>query len=111
MFRMLKNIKFYNKILVLILVMTLLFILGYNLLHYDPILGYDAEAHHAYVDTFSRYLPREIHLPTDQETREFFNPPLTYLFPSAIWRGAFTLSAKISIENPSGRFNKESSLS
>jgi hypothetical protein len=81
---MLKDKKFYNKILVLILIVILLFILGYNLLHYDPILGYDAEAHFAYVDTFSRYLPREIHLPTEKETREFFNPPLTYLFPSAI---------------------------
>tara|TARA_X000000368_G_C23032912_1_gene713376 strand:+ start:182 stop:1495 length:1314 start_codon:yes stop_codon:yes gene_type:complete len=58
------------------------FILIYNILHYAPILGYDAEAHFSYVDYLSRYLPKEIKLPSQDETREFFNPPIGYLFPS-----------------------------
>tara|TARA_B100001769_G_scaffold273629_1_gene270206 strand:- start:356 stop:1669 length:1314 start_codon:yes stop_codon:yes gene_type:complete len=58
------------------------FILIYNILHYAPILGYDAEAHFSYVDYLSRYLPEEIKLPSQDETREFFNPPIGYLFPS-----------------------------
>ena len=53
-------------------------------MHYDPILGYDAEAHYAYVDTFSRYLPRKIYIPTSVDTREFFNPPVAYVFPSVV---------------------------
>ena len=73
-----------KRILFTIFLLILFFILIYNILHYDPILGYDAEAHYSYIDTFSRYLPRSIHLPTDVESREFFSPPLPYLFPSAI---------------------------
>lgn len=63
---------------------SIVYILIYNYYHYDPILGYDAEAHFAYVDYLSRYLPREIQLPTDVETREFFNPPMGYIFPAVV---------------------------
>ncbi len=73
-----------KKILFSLLVASLSYILIYNLLHFDPILGYDAEAHYSYIDTFSRYLPRTIHIPTVEESREFFSPPLTYFFPAAI---------------------------
>ncbi len=66
------------------LIISFFYILIYNILFYDPILGYDAEAHYAYIDTFSRYLPRKIYIPNNYETREFFNPPLPYLFPSII---------------------------
>ena len=66
------------------LIISFFYILIYNILFYDPILGYDAEAHYAYIDTFSRYLPRKIYIPNNYETREFFNPPLPYLFPSVI---------------------------
>ena len=54
----------------------------YNIFYYNPILGYDAEAHFSYVDYFSRYLPNEFKLPSENDTREFFNPPLGYLVPS-----------------------------
>ncbi len=78
-----KNYKFNfsNSVFVLLSISTL-FILIYNILHYSPILGYDAEAHFSYVDYLSRYLPKEIKLPSQDETREFFNPPIGYLFPS-----------------------------
>lgn len=75
------NLNFSNAIFVLISISTF-FILIYNILNYSPILGYDAEAHFSYVDYLSRYLPKEFKLPSQDETREFFNPPIGYLFPS-----------------------------
>ena len=77
------NLNLSNSVFVLISISTF-FILIYNILHYAPILGYDAEAHFRYVDYLSRYLPREIRLPSQNETREFFNPPMGYLFPSFV---------------------------
>tara|TARA_Y100000996_G_scaffold410203_1_gene392162 strand:+ start:777 stop:2135 length:1359 start_codon:yes stop_codon:yes gene_type:complete len=58
------------------------FILIYNIFYFNPILGYDAEAHYDYINYLSRYLPRDFKLPTHNETREFFNPPLGYIVPS-----------------------------
>ena len=58
------------------------FILIYNIFYFNPILGYDAEAHYDYINYLSRYLPRDFKLPTHNETREFFNPPLGYMIPS-----------------------------
>jgi hypothetical protein len=78
-----KNIKLDFSVVIFIAIsFSTFFILIYNILHFNPILGYDAEAHFRYVDYLSRYLPREIKLPSQSETREFFNPPLGYLFPS-----------------------------
>ena len=51
---------------------------------YDPIYGYDAEAHYNYIDFFSMYLPDTIKIPTSEDTREFFSPPLPYVFPSSV---------------------------
>ena len=83
-----KIYKFFKKNIIKIyffsLIPPLFYILIYNILHYDPILGYDAEAHYSYVDSFSRYLPRRFRIPLSSETREFFNPPMAYIFPSAI---------------------------
>ena len=62
--------------------LSTIFILIYNILYFNPILGYDAEAHYAYINYLSRYLPRDFRLPTVNETREFFNPPVGYLVPS-----------------------------
>ena len=45
-------------------------------------MGYDGEAHYNYVNYFSRYLPYEIKIPSMEDTREFFSPPLGYLIPS-----------------------------
>ena len=73
-----------TKIYFYSLIPPLFYILIYNILYYDPILGYDAEAHYSYVDSFSRYLPRRFRIPLSSETREFFNPPMAYVFPSAI---------------------------
>lgn len=81
---MIKKLNLFEKTLFIFLTSCLLYILIYNILHFDPILGYDAEAHYSYIDTFSRYLPRSIHLPTESESREFFGPPIPYLFPSFI---------------------------
>ena len=77
------NLNFSNTVFLLLSISTI-FILIYNIFHYSPILGYDAEAHFSYVDYLSRHLPRELKLPSHTETREFFNPPVGYLFPSFI---------------------------
>ena len=58
---MIKNLNLYIKyFLPLSFIASVFYILIYNVLHYDPILGYDAEAHYAYIDTFLGYLPREL---------------------------------------------------
>lgn len=77
------NLSFSNLIFLLLSFSTI-FILIYNFFHYQPILGYDAEAHFSYINYFSRYLPKEIQLPGINDTREFFSPPLGYLFPSVV---------------------------
>ena len=74
--------KYFSKIIFLLISLSSLYILIYNIFHFNPILGYDAEAHFNYVDYLSRYLPNELRLPSSDETREFFNPPLGYLIPS-----------------------------
>ena len=61
----------YSNFLFFGIITTSIYVLIYNILHYSPILGYDAEAHHLYVDYISRYLPRSFRLPTDLDTREF----------------------------------------
>mgnify|MGYP004078677373 CR=1 FL=1 len=58
------------------------YILIYNILFYNPILGYDALAHNAYVDYLAMYLPKTFNLPDQINTREFFNPPIGYIVPS-----------------------------
>ena len=37
-----------------------------------------------YVNHLARYLPYELNIPSVSETREFFNPPFAYLFPSIV---------------------------
>lgn len=61
------------------------YVLIYNLFHYDPIQGYDGEAHHAYVQNFlNLYVPGKTNQPSSNFTYEFFSPPLPYMFPSFI---------------------------
>ena len=72
----------YTNLIVIGISLSTVFILIYNILYFNPILGYDAEAHYAYINYLSRYLPRDFRLPTVNETREFFNPPIGYLVPS-----------------------------
>jgi len=67
-----------------VLLSSTIYILIYNLFHYSPILGYDADAHYSYVDFIARYLPREFKLPTNIDTYEFFSPPMAYLFPASV---------------------------
>ena len=64
------------------LIISSIFILIYNVIHYSPSLGYDAEAHFAYVNHIARYLPESLNLPNSNETREFFSPPLGYIVPA-----------------------------
>ena len=66
-------------------VISIAFVLIYNLFHYDPIQGYDGEAHHAYVQNFlNLYIPNKIDQPTSNLTYEYFSPPLPYFFPAFI---------------------------
>ena len=78
------RIQFYNYYIQIDLLnmYILKLILIYNIFHFHPILGYDAEAHFNYVEYLSRYLPYELRVPNSVDTREFFNPPLGYLIPS-----------------------------
>jgi hypothetical protein len=67
-----------------LIILSIVFILIFNIMFYHPILGYDGEAHDSYIDHISRYLPDSLNLPLKENTREFFNPPIAYLFPSFI---------------------------
>ena len=77
-----KHKKIENYISFLIISSTI-YILIFNIIHYSPSLGYDAEAHFAYVNHIARYLPDRFELPSSSETREFFSPPLGYIVPAA----------------------------
>ena len=72
----------FSKFLFIFLIFSTFFILIYNYFHYTPMLGYDAPAHFSYVDYFSKYLPRDFNLPTELDSREFFSPPIPYIFPA-----------------------------
>lgn len=72
----------FQDIYVVIFISSVIFILIYNIFHYAPILGYDGEAHFSYVNYVARYLPDELRLPSSEETREFFSPPLGYIVPA-----------------------------
>jgi hypothetical protein len=75
------QLKFSNTSFYILLISTT-YILIYNIFHYSPILGYDAEAHFEYVNFLAMYLPEKLVLPSAQDTREFFSPPIAYLFPA-----------------------------
>jgi hypothetical protein len=63
----------------------IIFVLTYNLFHYDPIQGYDGMAHHAYVQNFLNiFVPGKTDQPSVNFTYEFFSPPLPYIFPTFI---------------------------
>ena len=71
----------FNKIenyffsIILFLVSVILII---NIFGYFHELGYDGEHHKWYIEVMP------LNLPTDQDTKEYFSPPLPYLFPSII---------------------------
>ena len=73
-----------SKFFIFLLIITTIVIMAINFQIYDPIYGYDAEAHYNYIDFFSMYLPDTIKIPTSEDTREFFSPPLPYVFPSSV---------------------------
>tara|TARA_X000000368_G_scaffold185308_1_gene146344 strand:+ start:5493 stop:6866 length:1374 start_codon:yes stop_codon:yes gene_type:complete len=63
----------------------IIFVLTYNLFHYDPIQGYDGMAHHAYVQNFLNiFVPGKTDQPSVNFTYEFFSPPLPYVLPAFI---------------------------
>ncbi len=75
---MLKNLKreFKDNRLIQILFVLIFCILIFNTFNYYHELGYDGQ-HHKYN---MEVLP--LNLPTEEDTKEFFNPPLPYLAPS-----------------------------
>ena len=80
-----KNKTDLNAILSLLLIISLVFIFIFNMFNYDPIYGYDAEAHYEYVEGFfAMYIPGLSEQPSNEITREFFNPPLPYVLPATI---------------------------
>ena len=46
------KLKNFEKLIFYILIWLVSFILVFNILNYDPIQGYDAEAHHEYINNF-----------------------------------------------------------
>ncbi len=63
----------------------IVYVLTYNLFHYDPIQGYDGQAHHAYVQNFlNMFVPGKTDQPSINFTYEFFSPPLPYVLPAFI---------------------------
>jgi hypothetical protein len=72
----------YEKYIFIVILLAVIFVLLFNLFTYNPLLGYDADDHLQYIDHLSRYLPRSLDLPSNTDTREFFNPPGGYLFSS-----------------------------
>ena len=75
------NNSIFNKVennffrIVLLLVTIILII---NIFGYFHELGYDGKQHNWYIEMMP------LSLPTDQDTIQFYNPPLPYFFPSII---------------------------
>ncbi len=82
------NSKFIDKVESLtfgIVSLSILYVLIYNLFHYNPIDGYDGGAHHAYIQNFLvLYTPGRLNQPSSNLTYEFFSPPFPYLFPAFV---------------------------
>jgi hypothetical protein len=51
----------------------------FNACLHDPRIGYDADGHLSYIQTFSQFC-----LVTPQDSHEFFSPPLPYVIPSLL---------------------------
>lgn len=80
----LKIEKALNFYIFFVLLSSIVYLLIYNLLHYDQIFGYDGEAHHNYVQNFLNIYLYNNDQPSSTFTREFFSPPLPYVFPTII---------------------------
>ena len=82
------NSKFIDKVESLtfgIVSLSILYVMIYNLFHYNPIDGYDGGAHHAYIQNFLvLYTPGRLNQPSSNLTYEFFSPPFPYLFPAFV---------------------------
>ena len=73
-----------SKKLLYFLAGTTILIFAYNIYVYDPLYGYDARDHYYYIDYFAMYLPDKVNLPSIEDSKEFFSPPLPYLVPSFV---------------------------
>ncbi len=99
---MLKNL-YLDKYIAIYLFVCLSYIFLFNLFNYSIFYGYDAEAHIAYVDYIAMYLPNTFRLPLQENTYEFFSPPLPYIFPAIIQvvcRNIFTSNDLVSFCQP-----------
>lgn len=67
-----------DKKLILVFIMINAIVLANAVLH-DPRIGYDARAHLKYIDALS-----ELRLVTQNDTYEFYSPPLPYFLPAVI---------------------------
>ena len=71
MFLLNKKLKYSDAIFYLLMLSTI-YILIYNIFHYSPSLGYDAEAHYEYVEGFFALLiPNLSDQASDEITSEF----------------------------------------
>ena len=74
-----------NNYIFSILFLGIIYVLIFNLFHYDQAFGYDGEAHQEYVKNFfNMYGPNRTGVASVNYTYEFFSPPLGYLFPAIL---------------------------
>ncbi len=79
-----KTEKKINIYTFLVFFASIIYLLIYNLTHYDQLYGYDGEAHHSYVQNFLNIFIYNNDLPPSDFTREFFSPPLPYVLPTFV---------------------------
>lgn len=82
-----------NKRLVMVFLLMHGIVL-FNAICHDPRVGYDAGAHLQYINVLSEFT-----LPTPDDSREFFSPPLPYFLPALLYssrRCSLVAAAKFS---------------
>ena len=78
------EIKDFDKYFFVVILISTISVLIYNIINYQIFFGYDADAHIRYVNALAMYLPRTFRLPLSYETYEYFSPPVGYIFPAFI---------------------------
>ena len=73
-----------DKLYLILISLGIVYVLIYNIFHYDQSFGYDGEAHGSYIDNILYIYEPGSDVPSSTYTREFFSPPIPYIFPSTI---------------------------
>ena len=73
-----------DKLYLIFISLGIIYVLIYNIFHYDQSFGYDGEAHGSYIDNIIYMYQPGSDVPSSKYTREFFSPPVPYIFPSTV---------------------------